>query len=1268
MNHIYRLVWNKQSKMLVAVAESARAHGKTAGTSAGGAVVRLKIAVMALALAAAFPMAAHAQTSFLDFSSLNGWTTQGGANLLSTTDAYTVGGQAFSLTPAAGNSMVRMTPAGSSINGAAAADAALGLSAGTISGLLGANTTNFGLLSKSFTFTPGTYLFAWAYAAGDYQPYNDGVLFAVAGQGTQSVTSLARNGSSANDISGPQAGTLVLGSYGSTAWMTTSFTIATAGSYQVSYAEYNWSDTGMDPVFYLSGVAGTFTGTAIVPVGGGTPAPVVIGAGNTSASSGLAAGTVAPTFDGGTLDIDTPNSVHAQNFTVTGNGGTIDQSGIGSTFSGVISDAGGGALHITNSGTGGAVTFTAANTYLGATDIAAGATLALAGAGSIATSSGVVVNGTLDLAGASGHATLTSLSGNGAVTLGANSLVLSGAAGNFGGTISGSGGVEIAGGSATLSGANSYTGPTQVGSGAALTLSGNGSLAASSSVLNDGTLTIASTAPAIIGSLAGTGIVNLNNQNLALTAGAGNFSGVIAGTGDVIVSGAVQQLSGANTMTGTIVAINNGTLKIASDANLGAASNNIVLGNATLNTTGTLTMAHALAITGTGTTAVDSGTTLTANGALSGTGTLVKTGAGTLVLGGDNSGLTGGATINSGTVKLASATGVGSGAITLNSGTLATGVNLTLAQNVAVAGGTAIDTDAGTTTVLAGTVSTAAGGTGCFTKSGAGTLNLAGAASFGSGLCVAQGVAHVNGATDAHAVTVAAGAMLRGTGTVSAPVTVSGTLAPGNSPGTLTATGTVTMAAGSSFQEDINGTGTASGPGNYARLLVTNGGQFVAGNATLTPNLVNITGAAKYTPYVPKLGDSYRIVMAAGGINGRFGTIVQPAGLAANTRLAAFYNGDGTNSIDLRVLPTSYSSFSLANGGNRNAQVAGVALDRIMTLDQGDTATVPQSRIAYTVSALTGNSLSAVTQHLSGEVHGAMAAIAPLAGQAVQSTVLHQIDSAVNTGSALWADLAGNRAEWDHDAYASGFIANRGQLTLGADAFRNDLGRIGVGYAHARANLSAESGSGNLRDNLAFIYGNYQGRGVGIDALAGAGRSHWSTERANPLGAGVLTTGMDGRDTLASVGLSVPVQVDGAIVKPFVRVLWQRTERDAGSEGTAALAALSLAEYSASGTRTTAGIAGNARGGSVGKTPYTLQYSVGLGHDNGALARSSVDSTTAGVGTSIVASHAGRTFVQAAFSGSVMHTANTSSFFGVATEMHSGRSDVSLSGGLRYAF
>ena len=189
----------------------------------------------------------------------------------------------------------------------------------------------------------------------------------------------------------------------------------------------------------------------------------------------------------------------------------------------------------------------------------------------------------------------------------------------------------------------------------------------------------------------------------------------------------------------------------------------------------------------------------------------------------------------------------------------------------------------------------------------------------------------------------------------------------------------------------------------------------------------------------------------------------------------------------------------------------------------------------------------------------------------------------------------------------------------------------------------------------------------GIDALAGAGRACWETRRADPLGVGVLATGLDGRSWLASIGLSAPWQADGATFKPFVRVLWQRIERAGGNEG-AASAARALGELSTSGTRATAGLSGNTRSGAWGRTPYTMQYNVGVGRDNGTLSRTAQDTSLVGIAATVVALHAGRSFVQAGATGSMFLGANAASYFGVATGLHGSRADASVSGAVRYAF
>ncbi|MDH2402039.1 autotransporter outer membrane beta-barrel domain-containing protein [Bradyrhizobium sp. SSUT18] len=112
-------------------------------------------------------------------------------------------------------------------------------------------------------------------------------------------------------------------------------------------------------------------------------------------------------------------------------------------------------------------------------------------------------------------------------------------------------------------------------------------------------------------------------------------------------------LTGANTYTGG-TAVQGGTLRISSDANLGAASGGVTLDSGTLQTTASIASNRLVSLPGTGTFLTDSATTLTLNGTLTGAGGFVKDGTGTLLLNGaaTNAGST---TVAAGTLQAGAA-------------------------------------------------------------------------------------------------------------------------------------------------------------------------------------------------------------------------------------------------------------------------------------------------------------------------------------------------------------------------------------------------------------------------------------------------------------------------------------------------------------------------------------------------------------------------------------------------------------------------------------
>ncbi|MGD1020376.1 MAG: glycosyl hydrolase family 28 protein, partial [Verrucomicrobiia bacterium] len=148
-------------------------------------------------------------------------------------------------------------------------------------------------------------------------------------------------------------------------------------------------------------------------------------------------------------------------------------------------------------------------------------------------------------------------------------------------------------------------------------------------------------------------------------------------------------------------------------------------------------------------------------------------------------------------------------------------------------------------TTFAGTIANGTGGgtphSVAITKIGTGALTLSGANTYSGGTTVSNGTVLVNNTsgsgTGSGAVSVTSGGTLGGGGVVGGPVTVDGTLAPGNGAGALTISNNLAILAGATLQYQL---GTNSDvtvvSGNLTldgTLNVTDAGGFSSGTYTL---------------------------------------------------------------------------------------------------------------------------------------------------------------------------------------------------------------------------------------------------------------------------------------------------------------------------------------------------------------------------------------------------------------------------------------------------
>ncbi|MEQ8334582.1 DUF4347 domain-containing protein [Nisaea sp.] len=282
-----------------------------------------------------------------------------------------------------------------------------------------------------------------------------------------------------------------------------------------------------------------------------------------AADSNLSAGAV--TINGGTLAVTGATTV--DNAIVLGaSHGTVNV-GANVTMSGVVSGTG----NLTKTGAS-TLTLSGTNTYSGSTTVTGGSI-------SVSTDSNL---------------------GTGNVALNGGGLTVTGAT-TIDNDISGTSGLTKSGtGTVILSGTNTYSGGTTV-NGGTLQVSGGNALADAGavSVASGATLDLNNTSETV-GSLTGSGTLNIGTGTLTLTnAAATNFSGTISGTGTIAGGGTYTVASGA-TLAGTSTFSTAVTVASGGTIAPGNSPGKISTGNLTLASGSTANMEIEGTVPGTG--------------------------------------------------------------------------------------------------------------------------------------------------------------------------------------------------------------------------------------------------------------------------------------------------------------------------------------------------------------------------------------------------------------------------------------------------------------------------------------------------------------------------------------------------------------------------------------------------------------------------------------------------------------------------------------------
>lgn len=928
--------------------------------------------------------------------------------------------------------------------------------------------------------------------------------------------------------------------------------------------------------------SGTFSGD-IAGTGG------LVVTGGTQVLSGVNTYTGGTTVAGGVLILSGGGTLGAANAPLTVTGGTLNLGGTSQTVGTFTMDGGvvtggslaasvfdvrGGTIDASLIGNGtlvqsglGTTILSGANSYTGGTIVMSGV-LTLAGSGTLGAATGPVnlMGGILDLGGTTQTTGVLTLDGGALIDSGGQGRLDAAAfdvrAGAIDGVLGGAADLTKSGsGAVVLSAVNTYTGATTI-TGGALALAGPGAIAASSRVdiAANARLDISGAdAGASITRLSGAGAVLLGGRTLTLANASDTFSGVITGPGGLTIAGGHETLTGANSYSGATTIAGPATLSLAGTGGVAFSG---VIANGTFDISATSAGASAVSLSGAGR-VVLGGETLTLtnasgrfDGVISGAGGVTVQGGGEVLTGANS--YAGGTRITNAAVGVTAdaALGAAHGQVILDGGALVFFHDLSSARSIQVtAGGGAIRAD-GVTVGLSGPI--ALGGDLSF--HGAGATEFTGVARGAGTLSITEGVFFHNGEVSAQGVIVGRAATLRGAGVITAPVIVSGTLAPGNSPGTLTVNGPVILQATATSVFDIDGAGTGAGAGNFSRLVINGAsGQLTAGGV-LVPRLRGITGSASNT-FTPAIGQQFRVVSAAGGVaaGSSFSGLVQPEGLAAGTRFDALYVAQGLSLVATPAVYGDLSSAGLAQTANERA--VGASLDASRP-EAGIRITSDQAGVYYPLYSLSATEVSGGLDALSPDIYadslmtarqawgqGSTAVADQLAGRRGAPGVARSAASDVT----VWGDAFGQATKFSGpgtDAQAS-----IGGLIFGVDrAFGGGL----IGLTFSIDDVRTTATGGDHAEGQMFQTSTYGGlhRGRGfVDWNADYLRMDQHITRAG----GPFGTPAKGSDRLEGAGVQVNAGLDFVVrqwlVEPTVGLsklhLWSTAANEAADSAMA---------------------------------------------------------------------------------------------------------------------
>jgi subtilase-type serine protease len=451
-----------------------------------------------------------------------------------------------------------------------------------------------------------------------------------------------------------------------------------------------------------------------------------------------------------------------------------------------------------------------------------------------------------------------------------------------------------------------------------------------------------------------------------------------------------------------------------------------------------------------------------------------------------------------------------------------------------------------------------------------GVLLLGGTLS-GSALTVNNGgIATIDGTVSGAATRINAGGRLGGSGTL-ANLAVYGTVAPGNSIGTLHVNGRYLQGAGSTFEAQL-GANNASD-----RIAVT-------GTAQLQGGTVRLFG----TPGVYLVGQHYTLLTATGGLTGQF----QSLDRSAFSPFLKFDLGYGANALSLAV--SRGMAFADA-GTTANQRAVGAAADAM-------TAGTP---LLDALTALFPAQAQAAFDQLGGEAHASTRGVLVDTSRHVReaafarSTLQASPDAHVDGATSVWAEGLATGGHVGADGNAARIDAQGSGLFVGVDHAFDGGWTVGGLLGSARNDLAVtdRASRGDTQDRHVAVYGGGTLGGFGVKGGVAYATHDIDMRRRVAFGSvnQTLTSNHDARTLQGFVEGSWRFDGGNWSVEPYAQFAHVRVDADRFTEqgGSTALTVEGDATHvnlSTAGARATLDLGGS------GQTPGSLQLRAGAGY------------------------------------------------------------------------